>query len=205
MIKIISFSAMLLASCSPNLSSLGWADAWKSQQFSESNGKGDLSSRNLCTGYDGKWVYLSRPMKLVTLRGNYDDEWHQLIDESIKIPERILSGDSRFYRTYHLPEGTEVHVVGAKEFRREPRGGETAFANRYVMLVRLWHPDFHRLVPVFYNMGNHQDADGRIGVYSEATRRCDQEDERWLRDTLHINYWSLKSLPFVAKGEAANR
>lgn len=149
------------------------------RQFSDSDEWGDLSSRNLTTSYSGKWVRLTHPMRLVTYRGNYDADWHQLLDMSMKIPKPILKGDSRFCRTYTLPVGTELYVVGAKEFNRVPKGEKEPIANRYVMLVRLWHPDFHRMVAVFYNMGNLQDAEKLI------------KDEGF-----YMRYRSLKSLPF---------
>ena len=195
---IISFAVLLLTSCSTNFPSPGWEDTWMKQQFSDSSGCSEQKSQNLHTEYDGMWVYLTRPMQLVTLRGNYDEDWHLLLEKSTKIPERILSGDSRFYRTYQLPAGTELYVVGAKEFRRTVKGKNIPIANRYVMMVRLWQPDFRRMVPVFYNIGNQQDVDKRIGV----SYRCDLADSRGQRDVLLIHYRSIKSLPFVAAGES---
>lgn len=62
------------------------------QRFSDSRLWGSMSFAHLPTPYSGKWVRLTQPMRLVTYRGNYDAEWHQLLDMSMNIPEAILKG-----------------------------------------------------------------------------------------------------------------
>lgn len=178
-------TTLLLANCSPKYPDPGWEETWMKHQFSYSGQfayseeRYDISSRDLSTPYSGKWVRLTHPMRLVTYRGNYDADWHQLLDMSMRIPEPILNEDSRFCRAYTLPVGTELYVVGAKEFKLVRTGETETRSNRYVMLVRLWHPDFHRMVGAFYNIGNLQEAEKQLPDKSFCPR-----------------YRSLKPLPF---------
>ncbi len=146
---------LLLNSCSgiARFPESGWEKAWAEHEFSKPHVLGKISSRDIFLSHRGNEARLLQPMRLVSYRDNFE-EWHQMIELSIGVPPDIMRNKTRFYRTHILPAGTPVRIIGSKVFELKSRDEGICLANRYVTLLFLQHPETHKGVFVFYNMGS---------------------------------------------------